>query len=91
MNLAEQPVKIQLRGSSSAGTGPDLVGYPHLTYAPSQWGPGVRVASNGANVGAIAADAKSIISEVDALARREGISLDELCDALRYARANGAI
>ena len=47
MLLAESGVKADLRGTATAGTGPDLTGYPHLVYAPGQWGPGVRVASNG--------------------------------------------
>ena len=42
MQLAEAPVKIQLRGVRTGGVGPDLTGYPQLTYAPGEWGEGVR-------------------------------------------------
>ena len=54
MNLVETPVTMQLRGTSSGGTGPDLTGYPHLVYAPAQWGEGVRTEINGTRVAAVA-------------------------------------
>jgi hypothetical protein len=82
---------VSLRGSSTAGTGPDLAGYPHLTYAPAQWGDGVRIARNGAEVDSITDDAAPTVLMLDRLAAAERITWDELFDALRYARANGAI
>jgi uncharacterized protein (DUF433 family) len=87
----ENDLTIALRGSSTGGTGPDLTGFKHLTHAPGQWGDGVRIASNGVDVGQIAIDGKAAMSEIDELAEAEGITLDELFDALRYARANGAV
>lgn len=91
MQLAEAPVKIQLNGRSSGGSGPDLTGYPHLTYAPDQWGDGVRIARNGADVATIGHDAAPTVLMLDQLARSESLTWDELFDALRYARANGAV
>jgi hypothetical protein len=91
MQLTESPVKMQLRGASSGGAGPDLAGYPHLTYAPAQWGEGVRVARSGAPVAGIAYDASALVADIDRLALDEGLSWDELFDALRYARASGAV
>jgi hypothetical protein len=91
MHLAEAPVKIELRGSSTAGSGPDLTGYPHLTYAPAQWGEGVRIARTGAEVKGIGYDAAPTVLMLDRLAAAEGITWDELFDALRYARANGSV
>ena len=85
MHLAEAPVRIQLRGSSTAGSGPDLTGYPHLTYAPSQWGEGVRVARTGAEVEYLARD----LSELDRRPRENGgdrghyLGRDDRCPALR--------
>jgi hypothetical protein len=92
MNLAESPARVQLFGTATRGTGPDLTGYPHLTYAPSQWGEGVRIARNGAPVAGISLDAQAgCVAAIDALAQSENLSWPELFDALRYARANGAV
>jgi hypothetical protein len=94
MNLTETPdLKATLRGSSTGGHGPDLTGYQHLTYAPAQWGQGVRVASNGASVDMIANDPMvvDVMESLDELASAEGISLDELFDCLRYARSKQGI
>jgi hypothetical protein len=82
---------VKLMGTCIGGTGPDLTGYPLLTYAPAQWGPGIRLASNGAAVLSIALDAGSLMPDIDALAQSEGITLGELFESLLYARANGAI
>jgi hypothetical protein len=92
MQLSEMPVKAQLFGTAAAGTGPDLAGYPHLTYAPAQWGEGVRIARNGAPISDIALDAQAdCVAAIDSVARSENLSWAELFDALRYARANGAV
>jgi hypothetical protein len=71
----------------------DLTRYPNLTYAPLQWGEGVRTSTNGVAVAeiAVAATAFSVTSELDRLAYGLGISLDELLDAIRYARAQGQV
>jgi hypothetical protein len=90
MQLTEAPIRMQLRGSSSGGA-VDLTGYPHLSYAPDQYGPGVRIARNGAAVEAIAYDASPLVVDIDREAQSHGLSWDELFDALRYARANGAV
>jgi hypothetical protein len=74
--------------SGTAGPGVvDLTGYPNLTYAPSQWGDGVRVASNGYRVEEIAraADDEGLVDGCRLVARRFGLSSSELYDALRYA------
>jgi hypothetical protein len=91
MRLAEAPVKIELRGSATGGSGPDLTAYPHLTYAPHQWGEGVRIARNGAKVDDIAMHLRFFAQDVDTVAAAEELSWDELFDVLRYARANGAV
>ena len=89
MQLAESGVKANLRGTVTGGAGPDLTGYPHLTYAPSQWGEGVRCASSGAPVHSVAFDAK--IDLVEAVAKTHHVTLHEVVDSIRYARANGLI
>jgi hypothetical protein len=91
MHLAEAPVTVQLCGSSTVGSGPDLTGYPHLTYALAQWGEGVCIARTGAEVKGIGYDAAPTALMLDRLAAAEGITSDELFDTLRYARANGAV
>jgi hypothetical protein len=92
VDIAESPVTAQLFGAAGPGSGPDLTGYPHLTYAPSQWGQGIRIARNGASVFGIAFDARAkCVAAIDALAQSENLSWPELFDALRYARANGAV
>jgi hypothetical protein len=89
MHLAEAPVKIELHGSSTGGSGPDLTGYPHLTYAPGQWGDGVRVASNGKAVWEIAETAQSV--PIERTADMYGVSVMEAAEAFSYARATGTI
>ncbi len=83
-------LKLELRGESTGGHGPDLTGYPTLTHAPSQWGEGVRVASNGAGVFSVSCDVRSLDAMIllDAVAQSKGITLDELFDCLRYDRAS---
>ena len=89
MQIAESSVVAKLNGACTGGNGPDLTGYPHLVYAPAQWGPGVRVASNGADVQRVAwATADYPIERVT---DEYGVSFNEATEALRYARANGLI
>ncbi len=97
MQIVETSVRAKLNGTCTGGTGPDLRGYPHLVYAPLQWGEGVRVASNGASVQEIAewangasADAE-LVYIVDEIAKRFSIAWKELFESLLYARANGMI
>jgi hypothetical protein len=77
---------IALSGTARGGTGPDLTGYPHLVYAPGQWGEGVCVASNGAPVASIAGAAKvcGAFSLLRQIADDFEITLDEVCDAIRW-------
>jgi hypothetical protein len=90
MHLAEAPVRMQLHGTAGTGSGPDLAGYPHLTYAPSQWGEGVRCASNGIPVSQIAEECGDHLGfNLLTAAGAYGISIDELFQALKYARAQG--
>ena len=89
MQLAESRAVIKARGGCTAGSGPDLTGYPHLTHAPAQWGDGVRIASNGAAV-------KHVAEHVDELpitivAGVFDITIEAAADAYRYAKANGLI
>ena len=89
MHIAESPAKIQLRGASSGGTGPDLTGYPHLVYAPAQWGDGVRCGSNGAFATDVAEDAARM--PIERVAKIHSITLREALDSLCYARATRLI
>jgi hypothetical protein len=89
VTLSEPKLIPRLRGTAGSGTGPDLTGYPHLVYAPAQWGQGVRVASNGAAIAPIAACAAE--RPIEYAATIYGISPTAVLDALRYARANRMI
>lgn len=98
MQIAESPAKIRLKGGCSAGTGPDLAGYPHLTHAPAQWGEGVRIASTGVPAQEVVDRFRggsvympSVIEELNEAAEELHISWAEIFDALRYAKANGLI
>jgi hypothetical protein len=89
MQLGEAPVKLQMNGTSTAGTGPDLAGFPGLVYAPTQWGEGVRCGSNGQ-------DALSVAQAVDAVsigvaAATAGVSLNEALDSYKWAKKQGLI
>jgi uncharacterized protein (DUF433 family) len=67
-----------------------LTGYPHLVYAPAQYGPGVRTENNGTPVADIAAEI-SVNPDVDAVAAKFGVTVEHVHDALRYAAAAGFI
>jgi hypothetical protein len=89
MQLGEAPVKLQMNGTSTAGTGPDLTEFPDLVYAPAQWGEGVRCGSNGQ-------DALSVARAVDAVsigvaAATARVSLSEALDAYKWAKKQGLI
>lgn len=64
----------------------NLGNYPHLAYAPSQWGPGVRTENNGTPVADIAL-AFSTHPNAEAVAAQFGVTVDHVNDALRYAAA----
>lgn len=66
----------------------DLWKYPGLTFAPAQHGEGVRFASNGRPVVEVLSvevgrDARD---QIDRLAREQGVSFSDACDALKYLR-----
>jgi hypothetical protein len=89
MQLAESSVVAKLNGACAGGTGPDLTGYPHLVYAPAQWGKRVCIANNGADAVAVARTAS--ILPIEFCTDQYGVSFNEVTEALRYARANGLI
>ena len=89
MQVAESPAVVKLRGECTEGTGPDLTGFPHLVYAPNQWGDGVRCGSNGACAQHVAAMAAEF--PIEEAAEEYGVSLAEALDALRWARASERI
>jgi hypothetical protein len=91
MNVIEQPLKVAMIGKVEGGTGPDLSKYPKLAYCPDEWGEGVRIASNAKLVSDVVGDISVVMDELGSIARTEGVTLDELFDAIRYARANGAV
>jgi hypothetical protein len=66
----------------------NLSRYSTLTYAPNQWGPGIRIASTGKAVDEIAAAVAvtDLAVALDAMAEHCGITVAELCDAIRFDR-----
>ena len=86
MQMAESSVTARLKGTSSAGSGPDLTGYPQLVYAPAQWGEGVRVASNGAALIDIRRDCEVQVDELISIADQHDVTLRELFDAILYSQ-----
>ncbi len=94
MNVQEAPVIASLQGTVSKPAGSiDLTKYPQLTYAPQQWGPGVRVASCGTTVAdvALAAARVNLVGTIETLANGLDLTWDELFDSLRYARDHGPL
>jgi hypothetical protein len=87
MQIAESSVVAKLKGACAGGNGPDLTGYPHLVYAPAQWGEGVRIASNGAKASYVAVSVAD--GPITRAAARHGVSLEEALDAFKYVRENG--
>ena len=71
----------------------DLARYPNLTYAPAQWGDGVRTATQGTPVAEIAkaVQESGLMHAIDVAAASAAIPLDELLDAIRYARSRGLV
>jgi hypothetical protein len=93
MTSATDGLDFRFRGKCEGGTGPDLSRYPTLTYAPLQWGEGIRTGSKGVPVDAIAADAlaNGAVDQIDDLMTRHSATFAEVLDSLDYARANGLI
>lgn len=77
-----------LKGTCVGGDGPDLSRYPSLVFAPQQHGPGVRTHLRGASVEEIAtyANINGTMNALDQMCAAHKITLEELLDALRYAR-----
>lgn len=71
------------RGRAGRGFGPDLSDYYFLTYAPKQWGDGVRTADSGTPVSAIADGLAEGYSAAE-LAGRYGTTVSAVRDAARY-------
>ena len=94
MHVTEPPIVATLAGTADRPAGSvDLTGYPKLTYAPHEYGEGIRVASNGAPVTAIvqAAEWVDLVPRIEGVARGLDLAWDELFDALRYARDHGPL
>jgi hypothetical protein len=67
----------------------DLARYPNLVYLKEG---GVRTHISGIAVAEIAATVRNgIIGEIEQVAQMLDVSLDELLDAIRYARAQGQV
>ena len=75
-----------LRGHCVGGE-VNLSRYPNLCYSPDK---GIHTHLAGVLVDDVAkaADSTGVISKLDAVAKQNGVCLDELLDAIRYARAN---
>lgn len=82
--------KAVMTGECTPGDGPDLKDFPSLTYAPGQWGEGVRLARNGQPISdvIVAAQASGITDLLNRMVQETGFSFDEVFDALQYAKAN---
>ncbi len=91
VNGKEGGIDAAMKGKCEGGTGPDLSKYPKLAYCPLEWGEGVRIARIAKPVDDVIGDISVVMDELDLIARLEGITLDELFDAIRYARANGTV
>ncbi len=97
-NVQTIGLDLRFRGRCDHAKGTvDLSRYPSLTYAPAQWGEGVRTATTGVSIAFIANAARAedgsdgLVGQIDDLAKLLQISFDELLDALRYARAAGKV
>ena len=92
MDITEPSIKAEITGTAETPAGSiDLSGYPRLTYAPSQWGGGIRIASCGMAVADVAAAAATVdlAATIEDVATELGLTWDELFDALRYGRDKG--
>jgi hypothetical protein len=69
---------IKVKGTAEclggSAVNPPLRDYPHLTLAPSQWGPGVREHSKGVTVEAIAR-AFALHPDAEAVATSLGVGV----------------
>lgn len=80
-------------GTCVGGKGPNLSGFPGLTYAPQQHGEGIRFAHNGVPVEEALADPAmaTAVATLDGIAAKLGVKLPDVCDAVGHARTNGVI
>ena len=71
----------------------NLSRFPNLCHAPAQHGEGIRTHMKGVHVDAIALTAKQtgLVKLLDEVAISLDVDLDELCDAIRWARKEKAI
>jgi uncharacterized protein (DUF433 family) len=65
-----------------------LTGYPHLVFAPLQYGPGIRTENNGTPVAAIVDDVAAGLA-YEAIAAKHGVTTAHIDDAVRYATKAG--
>lgn len=65
-----------------------LDGYPHLVFAPLQYGPGIRTENNGTPVADLVNDLALGLS-YDAVAEKHGVTHAHIEDAVRYATKAG--
>ena len=81
---------LRFRGRCEGGSGPNLSRYPNLAHSDKR---GVFTHMAGVAVEAISDDAieAGLVYDLDAACARDGVTLDEMLDALRYARATGLI
>lgn len=80
---------IRAAGSASVAHKPGAVrldGYPLLTYAPKQWGEGVRTEDKGIPVLAVVSKFAELGS-IDAAAEALGTTIDHVQACIDYARA----
>ncbi len=94
MNAKEEPAVTRMVGViENPIDAVDLRGYPQLTYAPLQWGEGIRLHKNGLPVTQIAAAAKRIdlVGGIEQVCMGLDLTWEELFDALRYARDHGPL
>ena len=81
-----QPIPIMT--ATSSGGDINLSGYPGLTYAPVQWGPGVRLAHNGTPIEDVVShpDLIAAVATLKERAAAHGIAnWSDICDAVRFS------
>ncbi len=94
LSILEPPIVARAVGTAEMpADAVDLTRYRHLTYAPAQWGPGIRTAAHGIPLAAIveAADWVDLVPRIEGICRGLDLTWDELFDALRYARDHGPL
>lgn len=75
----------------------NLHAYPGLTFAPQQYGAGIRFAHNGREIKDLADFLNceimwdSPISAIEGASKELGVSFGDVCDALKFLRDQKAI